>query len=183
MHVGEIIHKLRKEQKMTLAELSEKSGVALATLSRMENGKMTGTLDSHIKICYSLGITLPELYKDLSVSGLRSEANTQKSRAEVIVHNKHASSEMLVSAVLQKKMLPIIIKIQKGGSTDKEGMKPGMEKFIYVLDGKVEALLGENRYELHKGDTLYFDASIPHIFRNLAQGESRLLSVASPPAL
>ena len=45
MLIGEIIHRLRKEKKMTLVELAEKSGVALATLSRIENGRMTGTLN------------------------------------------------------------------------------------------------------------------------------------------
>ena len=43
--IGKIIHKLRKDRKMTLVELAQKSGVALATLSRMENGRMTGTLE------------------------------------------------------------------------------------------------------------------------------------------
>ena len=64
MHVGEIIHKLRKSKKMTLLELSNTSGVALATLSRMENGKMTGTLESHMNICKALEVNLPDLYKD-----------------------------------------------------------------------------------------------------------------------
>jgi phosphoribosylamine-glycine ligase len=55
---GEIIHGLRKEKKITLLELSEKSGVALATLSRIENGKMTGTLKSHMNICKTLEIDI-----------------------------------------------------------------------------------------------------------------------------
>lgn len=53
MHIGRIIRRLRKERKITLLELSQKSGVAIATLSRIETGKMTGRLKSHLRGGYN----------------------------------------------------------------------------------------------------------------------------------
>ena len=167
---------------MTLVELAEKSGVALATLSRMENGKMTGTLESHMKICEALGIVLPELYKNLYASKQAVDIQTQRSRAELFVHDKKSSEEILASKISDKKMLPILIKISKGGKTRKfEEMGPGVEKFIYVLDGKIEATIGEERYGLMKGDTLYFEAAMPHLFENTHNGDTKLLCIVSPP--
>jgi quercetin dioxygenase-like cupin family protein/DNA-binding Xre family transcriptional regulator len=183
MHIGEIIHNLRKERKMTLAELSSRSKVALATLSRMENGKMTGTLDSHMRLAEALEIALPDLYRELSPPRKAVEVQTRKARTDVFVHDKRSSSEMLASNVLNKKMMPVLIKVQKGGTSHKEETKPGIEKFIYVLDGKVEAYVGSERYVLSKGDTLYFNSSVQHYFKNLGAGESRLICVACPPAL
>lgn len=183
MHVGEIIHRLRKERKMTLLELSRKSGVALATLSRIENGRMTGTLESHMNICKALEITLPDFYKDLDVSKKMLEVQTKETRTDVFVHDRRATSEMLASNILTKKMMPVIIKIHKGGSTHKEETKGGIEKFIYVLDGKIEANIGEQKYNMGKGDTLYFESSLPHYFKNTGIGEARLISVTSPPTL
>ena len=183
MHVGEIINRLRKERKMTLLELSNGSGVAVATLSRVENGKMTGTLDSHMAICKTLEISLPELYKDLSTSQKIVEIQTRNARTEVFVRDKKTASEMLASNVLNKKMMPLMIKISKGGATHKEETKVGIEKFLYVLEGKLDAFVGEKRYEMTKGDTLYFESSLPHYFKNTGMGEVRLISVISPPAL
>ena len=183
MHVGEIIHDLRKERKMTLLELSNKSGVALATLSRMENGKMTGTLESHMNICKALEISLPGLYRDLEASTKTVDVQTKKTRTDVFVHDKKATSEMLAPNVLNKKMMPTMIKIAKSGNTHNEETKPGIEKFAYVLDGKVEANIGEERYVLGRGDTLYFESSTPHHFRNVGAGEARLICVITPPAL
>jgi len=168
---------------MTLLELSNKSGVALATLSRIENGKMTGTLDSHMRICEALEIKLPELYKDLALTKKEIEVQTKKNRTDVFVHDRSSTSEMLASKALNKKMMPIMVKINKGGATHKEETRPGVEKFIYVLDGKLDAIIGDQRYNLSKGDTLYFDASLAHQFKNTGAGESRLISVISPPAL
>jgi quercetin dioxygenase-like cupin family protein len=168
---------------MTLLELSTKSGVALATLSRVENGKMTGTLDSHMHICEALEISLPELYRDLAMSKKQVEVQTKSVRPDVFVHDKTATSEMLASKILNKKMMPLLIRLNKGGATHKEETKPGVEKFIYVLDGKIVAEVGNEKYNLTKGDTLYFESSIPHYFKNSGNGESRMICVVCPPTL
>jgi transcriptional regulator with XRE-family HTH domain len=180
MSIGKTIYALRKENKMTLLELADKSGVALATLSRMENGKMTGTLQSHMKICNALGITLPELYKNLYSSKKAIDIQRQRSHTEVFIHDKKSSEEILASKILNKRMLPILIKISKGGKTQKEEARTGIEKFIYVLDGKVEANIGEEKYDLMKDDTLYFEASTPHFFKNAYGHDTKLLCIVSP---
>jgi transcriptional regulator with XRE-family HTH domain len=183
MDIGEKIRKFRTEKGLTLLELSRKSGVALATLSRIENNKMTGTLESHIAICNALGIGLPELYQDLSPSNSAPEVHTASDRTEVFVHDKRSVSEMLIPKVLDKKMMPIMIKIGSKGTTHREESKKGVEKFVYVLEGKVNAAIGEKRYSLNKGDTLYFDSSMPHYFENIGASDARLICVISPPML
>ena len=183
MYIGETVHKLRKEHRMTLVELAEKSGVALATLSRMENGKMTGTLESHMKICEALGIALPDLYKNLYPSKKAVDFQKRKSRTDVFIHDKKSSEEMLASKVLNKKMMPVLIKIAKGGKTQKEETKPGIEKFIYVLDGKIEASIGEEKYNLGRNDSLYFESNVPHYLKNIGAGDARIISVVCPPTL
>ena len=183
MHVGEIINKLRKEKRMTLLELSEKSNVALATLSRIENGRMTGTLDSHMNIANALEVSLPDLYKDLAYSKKQVEVKARKATTDVFIHDKNVASEMLVSKVANKKMMPLLIKINKGGATHKEETKIGVEKFMYVLEGKIEATVGEEKYTMAKGDTLYFESSLPHHFKNTGAAEARLICVISPPTL
>jgi len=183
MHVGEIVHRLRKSKKMTLLELSNESGVALATLSRMENGKMTGTLESHIKICRALETNLPDLYKDISSSKKTIELRPRTARADVFVHDNKAASEMLASNFTNKKMMPLLIKIGKSGRTHSEETKSGVERFVYILEGKVEANIGDNMYALVKGDTLYFESSLPHFFKNSGSVEARLISVTTPPVV
>lgn len=183
MLIGNIIRRLRKEKKMTLSELSERSGVALATLSRMEHGKMTGTLKSHMKICEALEIQLPEFYRELSPAGKTVQVRTREDKPDIFVHDKKHSVEVLASKVLTKKMMPVLIRLEKGASTHQDKTKPGVERFIYVVEGKVEAAIGEERYALAKEDTLYFESSLPHSFKNTGSSESRLICVTCPPIL
>lgn len=183
MNLGKTIHALRKENKMTLLELAEKSGVALATLSRMENGKMIGTLESHMKICDALGTALPELYKNLYTSKKAIDIQKQRSRTDVFIHDKKSSEEMLASKILNKKMMPVLIKIAKNGKTQKEETRSGIEKFVYVLDGRIEANMGEEKYNLGKNDSLYFESNVPHYFKNIGASDARIISVVCPPVL
>jgi quercetin dioxygenase-like cupin family protein/DNA-binding Xre family transcriptional regulator len=181
MRVGELIHSLRKERKMTLLELSTRSGVALATLSRMENGKMPGTLESHMNICKALQISLPNFYRDLEASTKTVDVQTKNTRTDVFVHDKKTTSEMLSPNVINKKMMSTMIRMARGGNTHKEETKPGVEKFIYVLDGKIEVTVGEGKYKLTRGDTLYFESSQAHYFKNVGSGDSRMICVTCPP--
>lgn len=183
MHVGEIIKRIRKEKNMTLLELSNESGVALATLSRIENGKMTGTLGSHMNICKAFEITLPDLYKELPSSKKTLDVRHKNAKESVYVHDTRSSAEILAPNALNKKMMPMLIRISKGGQTSNEENRPGTEKFIYIVEGKAEAFIGDNCYKLSKGDTLYFESSPAHYFKNTGSGEILILSVTAPPTL
>ena len=183
MKIGKRIHILRKEKDMTLEELSQKSGVALATLSRMENNKMTGTLNSHNKICKALGVSIAELYRELEDSSKVVEAVPRRKRTEHFIHTKKAKYELLVTKTLDKKIMPLAMKIGARGETQREQNKPGVEKFIYVMNGALEALIGNETYSLKRGDSLYFDASLPHTFKNKTKAEAEAICIISPPTL
>jgi len=183
MKIGRRIHTLREEQNLTLKDLSERSGVALATLSRIENDKMTGTLESHLAIAQALGSTLSELYKHLSGAGKAPEVLPAAKRTDVFVHDKRSVSEMLIARSLSRKMMPVMIRLQRGGTTHTEEHRKGSEKFVYVMAGKVEASVGGTTYTLNARDTLYFDSSTPHSFRNAGAAEARIMTVETPPSL
>ena len=85
---------------------------------------------------------------------------------------------MLASNVHSKKMLPLLVALPKGGHTNTEKDPHGVEKFIYLLDGKVEANIGEEKFGLGSGDTIYFESSVPHYFKNSGTGEARLVSIS-----
>lgn len=180
MDIGKRIRQLRKTRGLTLLQVSKKSGVALATLSRIETGKMTGTLESHMNIAKSFGMTLPEFYSQVSEA---ASAKNEKDYVDYFVHDKNTSSVILTKDIFTKKMLPVIIKLERGGKTHKEQLKKGAEKFIYVLAGKIEVVIDEKRHFLGKGATLYFDASLPHSIINKGKEKASCISIVTPVTL
>ena len=184
--VGARLRSLRKAQKVTLVELAKASGVDAATISRIETGVMTGTLESHLRLATALGVKLTDLYAGIEEARVKDAVAVQppSGRTEVYVHQAGKSSmTMLTSDVLKKKLMPVLIEVEPGGSTNKEEAKVGTERFLYILDGELEVRIGEQTHLLKRGSTLYFDASIPHSLKNAGRRPAKCLSVVTPPVL
>ena len=184
MFLGKIIKKLRKQKKMTLVELSRQSGVQIATLSRMENSKMTGTLESHMNIAKALGIDLTDLYREVKTAAAPApQPVTETSQVETFSYNEKASYEILTSRMLSKKMMPVVLRIEKDGRTNPEHNPAGSEKFIFVLEGNINVHIEGKAYPLSTNNTLYFDASVKHYFENTGAETAKVIVVTTPVAL
>ena len=182
MFIGEKLHAIRKAKRISLTELSEKSSVQMATLSRIENKKMVGTLESHIQIAKALGMDITELYKGLSHQNAIIDFGQDKN-TDVFTHSDEASFQILTKNIMDKKMMPTLIRIEEGGKTSKEQAQNGTEKFIFVLEGHVEINVNDQTFLLHKNNTLYFDGSLPHFIRNSGKTAAKLICVATPVSL
>lgn len=179
--LGVKIRGLRRQRRLSLEQLSGKSGVALATLSRLENGKGSGTFRTHQRIADALGLSLPELYRDLRLQDQEAVfLNTQAEEAEVFTYDEKASAVFLAKQVPGKQILPQMVILRPGGSTTLEQYPPGTERWIFCLEGTVQATVADRPYRIGPGGTLYFKASLPHRFENEGQTGARLISVISP---
>lgn len=183
MYIGKRVQELRKVKGMSLTELAEKSGVQIATLSRLENMKMTGTLESHMNIARALGVDVTQLYTAIIKEEDKARVQTPKSLSDVFVHSEKSSYEILTSNILGKRMMPILLKIEAGGETNQEQNSAGSEKFVFVLDGKIEIRVGDKTYALSRHNTLYFDASLEHKFVNTGKTTAKVICVGTPVAL
>jgi len=178
-NLGQRIRKLRKEKGLTLVEVSKKTGVAQATLSRIETGSMMGTVESHEKIAEVLGIGLAELYSGVD---RRYEQISHQAEAErkVAHHGKSYQIEVLTSESSKKKITPLLVTVQGASETPKERNERGVEKFFYLLEGEVKVKVDKDEYSLKPSETLYFDASLPHQVVNEKQKAATILVTVSP---
>lgn len=181
--LGDRIKSLRVARNLTLIEIAKKTGIDQATLSRIENGKMTGTLDSHMRIAEVLGVRLPELYEQVMEKITETKDRFARQKVETFSHSSGAIAELLTSGVLQKRMMPILLKVKAKGRTENEEYSASTERFIYVLKGSLEAVIGKEKRVLKQGENLYFNAGRPHHFRNPAGSEACCLSVMTPTSL
>ena len=183
MLIGKKLKELRKIKNITLTALSKKSGVQMATLSRIEHRKMVGSLESHMQIAKALGIDITDLYKDLSLDDKKSDVKTLKSLTDIFSHSDQSSFEILTKNVLHKKMMPVLLRIEPHGKTNAEQNHPGSEKFIFVLEGEIEVKVGKESFKLGKNNTFYFDGALAHSYVNTGKGIARVICVSTPVSL
>lgn len=178
-NLGQRIRKIRKEKGVTLVELSKTTGVAQATLSRIETGTMMGTVESHEKVAEALGIGLAELYSGVD-RRYEQVAHTKEQDRKVTHHGRSVQIELLTAESSKKKITPLLITLQGGSQTVREHQERGVEKFVYALEGEVRIKLDKDEFILKPGESLYFDASLPHQIFNEKQKTARLLAAVSP---
>lgn len=185
MDIGKQIRELRKKKDVTLTALAEKSGVALATLSRIETGRMSGTVESHIKVAEALGVPISEIYNTAHLEDRKSrtEVSTRDKKRETFVHDDKSSMEIVIGNISERKMLPIIIKLKVGGTTAKLKNEVGVEKFFYITEGRIDINVADEVYHLKKGDAIYIDGSIPHRLENAGDIEASCVNVVVPPVM
>lgn len=180
MFIGNIIKEIRKRKGISLSELAEKSGVQIASLSRIEHKKMKGTIDSHLKIANALGVDISELYQKDEKQNDTLEVKIPENITDIFIGDTGSSFQVLTNNVLKKRMMPVLLKIEPNGSTGTENLPKESEKFIYVLEGKVEVFIDGKSYMLLSKNTLYFDASLTHYIKNIDTQQALLICVTTP---
>ena len=181
--IGKKIKVLRQKKDWTLAELAKHSGVALSSLSRMETGKMTGTLESHLRIARALGVRVAELYVDIDPVGTAPEIHRGSEKNNALSEAAGVQLTLLVDGGLRKKMFPILVSLARAKSTKLQRDAGEAEKFLYVAKGDLEVELGRDVVTLSAGDALYFQANLPHRLKNVGSSNALCLSISSPPSL
>lgn len=179
-NLGQRIRTLRKEKGLTLVEISEKTGIAQATLSRIETGTMIGTVESHEKIAEMLGIGLAELYAGVDRRYEQIAHLGPKDTRKITLHAKDVHVELLTQESSKKKITPLLLTLQGNGKTEREVNERGVEKFVWVLDGHVKMKLDQEEISLKAQETLYFDASLPHQIMNEGQKAAKIFIAVSP---
>lgn len=182
MNIGERVKQLRgkKSQK----EFAKICGIDDSTLSKIENGHLTGTLEIHRKICKTLGISLSTLYKGVYEEDIRPFENVPLPEEKPFAYNKNATSQFLTKNIfLNKKMLPEILTLKPQAEAEDE-LPADTQRFLFVLEGSIEIIIRNRSYQLKQGEPFYIlDASIPHLLKNTGQAQARVLRVTTPVRL
>jgi transcriptional regulator with XRE-family HTH domain len=184
MGIGDKLIALRGN--MTQAELSDRSGVDKAIISKIESGKMIGTVDCHKKLAQALGLRLSELYAYVE-QGKQEPAEFHSAFAKTDTYKDFL--EILTAIPLSKKMLPTVLTIKPGEEKTLEETLKRAEWFIMVLKGEVSVLVEGKTYKLKYhpdgeiGDSLYSRSNEKHLIKNTGNNAAKVLCVSSPPVL
>ncbi|WP_028830120.1 helix-turn-helix domain-containing protein [Proteocatella sphenisci] len=179
--IGLIVNKLRKEKKITLKELSDKSGLSTGFLSQFERGMTTIAVDSLIIIAKILEVDLDIFFhKKIASSG--QEMLIRNYDREVSSVNSKYIQFNLVRNVTKVDFLPRIYEIlpSKYGEKATENYVHEGQEFIYVIEGVLTIHIKNRTYEMYPEDSIYLDSHTPHNWENNTNKIVRILTVNSP---
>ncbi len=174
MTLGEKIRGLRHGRKMTLQDVAVTTGYSKALISRIENDSVSPSINSLVKIASAFDIKLYELFA--AVEGRNPVIVKKRNRSAEALSGGKIQAEDLSDRNRDNKLTPVIMTFDPGADiSDGKPKTHGGEEWWHVLKGRLEAVVGENRYELGEGDSIYLKSSSPHKLRNPAKSKATAL--------
>lgn len=179
--LGAELRALRRARGLSLSQVAEATRISASFLSLVENGRSDITIGRLVR--------LVEFY-DVSIVDLLPSA--EPADPEIVRDGDgrrlHSPSEgidvFLLAADTQRAMMPMLLVFEPGAVLAEYGRHPG-DEFVHVLEGVLELdVEGVEPRRLEQGDSAYYPAERPHLFRNAdADRRLRLLCVDTPPNL
>ena len=178
MLVARRLAALRQEVGLTLRELATKTGLSDAYLSRVENGRIAVTLASLEKLAEVFATPITTFFEEETKPRQLVLCRAGKGRKARFRGRTGTLVELLADEKHGKLMEPLIADVSSPTKPVKPLAHPG-EEFNYVISGRCHFVFDGEKHALSAGDSVYFDASVPHAVHAI-QGEScQLLAVVT----
>lgn len=179
--IGSQLKYIRTNNNLTLEKVSELTGLASSTLSKIENEQISPTFTVMKKLAQGLNVELPQLFtkpKTLPAIGRRDITLFGQGKAHATSAYEH---EILSTQLSNKKMIPYKTQVKARSFHDLgEWIKHEGEEFLLVLEGKIQLLT--EFYEpltLTKGDNVYYDAMMGHLAISVSEKDAEILCLTA----
>ncbi|MBA2553636.1 MAG: helix-turn-helix transcriptional regulator [Geodermatophilaceae bacterium] len=153
--VGPRLRTLRQQRDMTLTELSAATAISVSTLSRLESGQRRPNLELLLPLARAHGVALDDLIGAPTTGDPR-------------VHLRQITRNGMTMVPLTQRpggiqAFKLVIPASKRPRQPQPQSHEGYE-WVYVLNGRLRLVLGEQDLVLVPGEAAEFDTRTPHCF-------------------
>jgi DNA-binding transcriptional MerR regulator/quercetin dioxygenase-like cupin family protein len=172
---GARFRRLRQRRGLSLAQVAKATGVSVGFLSALERGQMSASIATLRRIARYYRTNILSLFEPAKENSRVVKPTERK----ILETTKGVRMELLAWG--NTAMEPHLFRIKPGSNSGESYTHEG-EEFLHVLRGQFEIWLGhEEHHLLEPGDSLYFQSSTPHRWKNPGKTESWLLWINTPP--
>jgi transcriptional regulator with XRE-family HTH domain len=178
LSIGENIRRYRTDQGLTLKQLAERSGVSIATISKVENGKISGGFETIYKIARGLGVLVTEIIIDDTGDEERLAVH-RRDRGDV---HRTGLYDYYPQAFRRAGALnPYVMVIHTREPPDpRDWSVHAGEEVVIVLSGEIDLYRANaDPVRLGAGDSACFDSGGRHCFVRVSPRPARILSVST----
>lgn len=175
--LGQKLRKIRKEQGLTLKELSQKSGLSLGTVSQIERGVTSASVKSLTLLSGALNVPLDAILNN--IDGPKSEANgyvTHANHHMSVTEENKKITKFIVTPANAQYLDMYTTRMQAGGTTGDDLYITGTEEIVgLVINGRLNLHLGNEQLALKAGDSFCYPGQMPRGWSNPGPGENYIV--------
>ena len=178
-YFGARVRRLRDGMDLSLRDLAERSGVSAPMLSQVERGETSPTLAVAGRIAGGLDLTLSQLLRLDEGDGVSVVRAAERRRAGGRRHRYEVLTPPLPGLRAEVSLHTLAPGAATGEPDDPPRHEPGSRETAVVVEGKLALVCGGVAHELAEGDSVTFDADLPHHFENPGGGDARFYAVVA----
>jgi transcriptional regulator with XRE-family HTH domain len=148
--------------------MSERCGIPVSTLSKVEHDRLTLTYDKLLQLSQRLQIRMSELFAETEMAGEGVTARRSLGRIDdsVRVTTPNYDYYYLCTEIRRKRMIPVLTRI-RATSLDEFGdlVRHSGEEYVHVLEGRI--VVHTEFYDpvtLAEGEGIYIDSNMGHAY-------------------
>lgn len=169
--IGMRLREARLRQKLSLAEVAERSGLSASFISNVERGINDPTIGSLQAILGALGMSMADLFRAPSCQ----RVVRRNERLQMVTADGGKVLYELITPPGEKRIEGMLLVVQPGAGS---GLVPHSHRGVEVgliLRGRLRYWLGDEVYDLEEGDSITYEATIPHRYAN--EGDEECVSL------
>jgi len=170
------IKDLREALNLSVEDVSQRVGATVEEIAAYESGKGEVPVSFLYALAKNTGVDLTALITG-SEAKLHQYSLVKKDQGLSVTRRKAYKYQALAYRFNRPSMEPFIVAVPPRERQDLEFNHHAGEEFIYLLEGRMEILLGKDVVVMEPHDSLYFSSTIPHAMRGLDGKEAQFLDV------
>jgi transcriptional regulator with XRE-family HTH domain len=167
--------------RFTVEELAERAGVSAGLISQIERGIGNPSFATLLRLASSLDLPLATMFNDPS-EGRHNMLVRRADRRRIEIPSQGVVMELIVPDTERKLgVVSMTIPAHFDGANSSDSHEG--EECVIVQSGSLVATVGGQEFHLEAGDSLTYDASLPHWWHNRTDSAAVMLAVSTPPSL
>jgi len=175
--VGRRLREVRMGRGLSIRALAEQCNLNVNTLSLIENGHTSPSVSTLQVIAQTLQIPISTFFETNQDD---NKVVHQRSGERPHATFTHGTMEDLGAGMARFGAEPLIITLKPKANSGKTPIVHTGREFVYCLEGRITYHVEDQPYTLEQGDSLMFEAYLPHRWQNDNASASRMLLVLCP---
>ncbi|MCD6577603.1 MAG: helix-turn-helix domain-containing protein, partial [Anaerolineaceae bacterium] len=171
--VGQRIKEARKNAGFSQRELAHKSNISVNTLSLLERGQTSPTIATLQKLADSLSVEISRFFTAFKPE---DEIVFSKSNRRIPIQISEGLLTDLSPGFTPDVVRSFELQVFPRSKSKKAVSHSGFE-FLYCLENELICVVSERAYLLEQGDTLLFDANLPHQWQNSSDKVTKIIMI------
>jgi transcriptional regulator with XRE-family HTH domain len=177
VNVGLRLRSLRAERSLSIRALADLSGLNVNTLSLIENGKTSPSVSTLQQLASGLGVSIAAFFETNTPNNQIAYVKVDQRANAVFAHGTLAD---LAPGMAQRALEPFVITLGPNMGSGPQPIVHTGHEFVFCLKGRLLYTVEDQSYLLAAGDSLLFEAHLPHRWQNVDLEASQALLVLCP---